>query len=77
MSTPIFICFLCGHEGIRHVHRKACVDCVRAEQRQRWHDRKARSASGDEQVSIAAVGGWQASMASDHLRKAWPLQVTA
>lgn len=76
-ECPNFVCPRCSQPGKKKVSRTVCVACVQAEQRQRWQDRKDRSIDGTEQLSIAAVGGWQPAMASDHLRKAWPLQVTA
>ena len=76
MNTSLFLCPLCNKPGTRHSHRKACLDCVRQQQRRMWHARKARSIGGDEPLSVAAAGGWQAAMAADYLSRAWPLGVT-
>ena len=69
------LCPICEQTGIKHGRRRACVDCVRKQHRQMWHDRKERSVDGAEPVSAAAAGGWQASLSDTYLRKS--LRVSA
>jgi hypothetical protein len=77
MSESIFLCPLCDRPGIKHCHRNACVECIKAQQRKRWQERKARSIGGNEPVSVANAGGWQPVMAADYLSKPWRLRATA
>ena len=69
------LCPICNQTGIKHGRRKACVECVRKQHRNMWHDRKERSVDGAEPVSAAACGGWQASLSDTYLRKS--LRVSA
>ncbi len=67
--TTEYICPIHNGPGTKHARRNGCVVCIREQHRKMWHEKKARSVDGSEIVGSQAAGGWQASMASDYLRK--------
>ena len=69
-----YLCPTCGKLGEKHKRRNACIECVRAQNRQIWYDKKNRSIGGDEMVQSGALNGWQAVMSSEYLRR--PLMVS-
>jgi len=69
------VCPVCNQVGVKHERRRACVECVKKQHRQIWHDRKERSVNGAEPVGAAACGGWQASLSDSYLRKSLMVEV--